>query len=423
MAIPLTAEKDHAAIPRQAVILCGGLGTRLGERTRTTPKPLLPVDGVPFLQILIQEIARTGIRRFVLLAAHFSEQIETFAREVGEKLGQTLEISVSIEPHLAGTAGALRHAAPLLDDSFFLLNGDSFFDLPLHGLIAVMHTHPRFEGVLALRYLANADRYGVVTMAGEQVTSFGEKPKSSGPGLINGGVYLFRRTIADHCPPQGSLETDVLPKLVEKGVIGGVRHDGFFLDIGIEEAYQQAQNQLPEHRRRPAIFLDRDGVLNHDHGHVGGIDRFEWNEGARETIRAFNDLGWYVFVVTNQAGIAKGKYGLADYWALRDHIRMELAAQGCQIDDERFCPYHPDASVPQWRDRSDWRKPEPGMLLDLLEKWPVRREMSFMIGDQETDVEAAKAAGLPGFRYQQGPLDRFALKCLDIVRAQGIKGG
>lgn len=410
---------ERTVIPRQAVILCGGLGTRLGERTLNTPKPLLPVGGVPFLQILMQEISRAGIRRFVLLAAHFSDQIEAFAREVGERLGQTLEVSVSIEPHLAGTAGALQHAAPLLDDSFFLLNGDSFFDVPLHRMMTVMAAHHRFEGVLALHYLANADRYGTVTMAGAQVTSFGEKLQADGPGLINGGVYLLRRTIVDHCPLQGSLEIDVLPHLVKKGLIGGVRHDGFFLDIGIEKAYQQAQHQLTECRRRPAIFLDRDGVLNADHGHVGHAENFKWNDGACETIRRFNELGWYVFIVTNQAGIAKGKYSLEDYWTLRDHIRADLAMRGCHIDDERFCPYHREGSVIQWRAQSDWRKPEPGMLLDLMEKWPVQPEMSFLIGDQETDVEAARAAGVPGFRYEGGSLVQFALDCLDVVRGRG----
>jgi D-glycero-D-manno-heptose 1,7-bisphosphate phosphatase len=285
-------------------------------------------------------------------------------------------------------------------------------------MTAVMNADSRLEGVLALRYLDDADRYGVVTMADERVTSFGEKLQAGGPGLINGGVYLFRRAIADHCPEQGSLEVDVLPRLVKKGVIGGVRHDGFFLDIGIEEAFEQAQSQLPKHRHRPAIFLDRDGVLNYDHGHVGRTDAFEWNEGAREAIRTFNDLGWYVFVVTNQAGIAKGKYSLADYWTLRDHIRADLAMFGCQIDDERFCPYHPDGSIPQWRSRSNWRKPEPGMLIDLFQKWPVQQEMSFLIGDQETDIEAATAAGLPGFKYRQGSLERFALQCLDAVKAR-----
>ncbi len=92
-------------------------------------------------------------------------------------------------------------------------------------------------------------------------------------------------------------------------------------------------------------------------------------EGAREAIRHCNDRGLYVFVVTNQAGIGKGLYSEEDMHALHDHMRRELAAIGAHIDDIRFCPDHPDAVLPQYRKESDWRKPGPGMLLDLMKHW------------------------------------------------------
>lgn len=409
-------------IPRQAVILCGGLGTRLGERTRNTPKPLLPVGDVPFLQILMQEVARSGVRRFLLLAAHFSEQIESFAATISSRLGMELTVDVSIEPELAGTGGAIRHAFDQLDEEFFLLNGDSFFDVPLHLLAAEAQRDRNASGVLALRNVPQADRYGVVTLAGNVVTAFGEKPNISGPALINGGVYLFRRTMVEDIPSRCSLEQDILPNLALDGKLLGVSSAGFFLDIGIETAYQQAQKELVGHRSRPALFLDRDGVLNVDRGHVGTIDRFEWMPGAREAVRAFNALGYYVFVVTNQAGIAKGKYTEQDYWQLRDYIRDAIALDGVQIDDERYCPYHPDATVPALRKTSNWRKPEPGMLLDLMDKWPVRQSGSFMIGDKLWDVEAANAAGIPGFLYEGGSLEMFALKALKSVQEMGNSG-
>jgi len=409
-------------MPRQAVILCGGLGTRLGERTRSTPKPLLPVGDVPFLQILMQEVARSGIRRFVLLAAHFADQIGAFASTVAEKLGIELTVEVSIEPDLAGTGGAVRHALHLLDEEFFLLNGDSFFDLPLHLLAAQARRNSAAAGVLGLREIPNADRYGVVTLEKDVVTSFGEKLHVNGPVLINGGVYLLRRSIVEKMPARCSLEQDVLPDLATAGRLRGIASDGFFIDIGIEEAYQSAQQQLVEHRYRPALFLDRDGVLNVDHGHVGTPERFQWIDGAREAIKSFNACGYYVFVVTNQAGIAKGKYTEEDYWRLRDHVREELAMVGARIDDERFCPYHPDAIVPSLRQHSSWRKPGPGMLLDLMKKWPVDRSGSLMIGDKSWDIEAAEAAGIPGFLYGGGNLETFAQSCLlDIKNREAGK--
>src|SRR6218665_3393929 len=112
----------------QGVILCGGLGSRLGSLTAETPKPLLPVDGTPFLQILMREITRYGVRRFLLLAAHRAEQIESLARLGVEALGGDIQVDVVIEPDRAGTGGALYNARPMLDEAFFLFNGDTLLD-------------------------------------------------------------------------------------------------------------------------------------------------------------------------------------------------------------------------------------------------------------------------------------------------------
>ncbi len=173
----------------------------------------------------------------------------------------------------------------------------------------------------------------------------------------------------------------------------------------------------PPRSARPAAFLDRDGVLIQDDGYVGTIERVRFIPGAAAGIRRLNEAGYLVFVVTNQSGVARGLYREADVAAVHAFIVDELARDGARIDDFRFCPYHPEAAVESYRRVSTWRKPEPGMLLDLIGQWRVERRGSFLVGDKQSDIAAAAAAAIPGFLFAGGDLDEFVAKCLEAVRA------
>jgi D-glycero-D-manno-heptose 1,7-bisphosphate phosphatase len=156
-----------------------------------------------------------------------------------------------------------------------------------------------------------------------------------------------------------------------------------------------------------ALFLDRDGVINIDHGYVGTPDRFEWVDGAREAIAYATQSGWRVFIVTNQSGVARGHYTEDEVRSLLDWIREECRLYGGTIDDARYCPYHPDASLEAYRRISDWRKPEPGMLLDLMRAWDLAPDRCLLIGDRPTDVQAAERAGVKGYLFPGGNLLKF----------------
>jgi len=158
------------------------------------------------------------------------------------------------------------------------------------------------------------------------------------------------------------------------------------------------------HRRRPAIFLDRDGTLNIDRGYTHRIADLVWQPEAREAVKYANDAGYYVFVVTNQAGVARGFYGEDDIAAFHAEMQTQLLAIGAHIDAFEWCPFHVDGTVEAYRKESRRRKPSPGMIEDLIDVWPVDMSRSLLIGDSTDDMKAAEAAGLVGIRYTGGSL-------------------
>ena len=138
-----------------------------------------------------------------------------------------------------------------------------------------------------------------------------------------------------------------------------------------------------------AAFLDRDGVINEDFGYVGKIEDFKFKEGIFELLKLLQNLGFTLFVVTNQSGIARGYYTKEDFYSLTEWMKEELKKEGIEIKDVRFCPHHPDITG-----ECECRKPKPGMILDLAEEYNIDLKNSIMIGDSQSDMDACENAGV-----------------------------
>ena len=162
--------------------------------------------------------------------------------------------------------------------------------------------------------------------------------------------------------------------------------------------------------KKPAVFLDRDGVLNKDKKYVHKISDFEWIDGAQESIKLLNKKGYFVFVVTNQSGIGRGFYSDEDVLHLHKHINIELSKINAKIDDFFYSPYHHSDSSGKFEHLKHLRKPNIGMLEAACKKWPVIKEMSLIIGDKEVDMLCAKNFGIKGFLFKESNLLKFIEK-------------
>jgi D,D-heptose 1,7-bisphosphate phosphatase len=390
----------------QGVFLVGGLGSRLQKLTGGMAKPVVDVGGRPFLDYLLDEASRHGLRRALLLCGYRADDL------VAAYNGRTIRgmtIETAVEPTPAGTAGALALAADRLDDWFFLINGDSLFDFNWLGLLPPPGDAGTAWVRMALASGVGGTRYGRVAIEGRLVRDF--VPAGALDRPINAGVYLMRKAILSRIGSLPcSLENDVLPALAKEGLVEGSIIEAPFIDIGIPEDFARAQSLVPRIVRRPAAFLDRDGVLNVDAGYVHRADQVRWIDGARETVRWLNDAGYLVFVVTNQAGIARGLYSEQHVADLHAWMNRELGKTGAHIDCVEYCPFHPEGTVERYRRVSDLRKPAPGMLKKLLSEWSVDTSQSFLVGDNDTDLEAAAAAGIRGHLFAGGNLLDFVTK-------------
>jgi len=224
----------------KAVLLVGGLGTRLRSVLPSTPKVLASVGKRSFLQLLVAQLRSQGIRRLVMSTGYLADQIEN---EFGDGRALDVTIEYSKEEQPLGTAGAIRLAQDLLRDApeFLVMNGDSFLEVDFRKLMDFHRDH-QAVATIAVRRVENTCRYGTVLVdAKGRVIGFAEKASSDVPGVVNGGVYIFNHAVLQYLPElSGSLERDVFPRLLDQGVYAQEQH-GMFIDIGTPADYLRAQ--------------------------------------------------------------------------------------------------------------------------------------------------------------------------------------
>lgn len=227
---------------KEAIILAGGLGTRLRSIVSELPKCMAPVNNRPFLYYVIEHCRQQGIERFIFSVGYKYEAIEAYVKEQFSSLHSRF----SIEDTPLGTGGAIKPACSLAkDENVLVLNGDTLFSIDVHQL-SYFHLHHQADCSLSLKPMKQFDRYGVVTLDEHaQVKAFREKQYYD-EGLINGGVYALNVAsfMMEELSEKFSFEKDYLEQYVNKRKIFGMSQDKYFIDIGIPEDYERAQKEI-----------------------------------------------------------------------------------------------------------------------------------------------------------------------------------
>jgi len=373
----------------EAIILAGGFGTRLRHIVPDVPKPMAPVDGRPFLRYLLDDLTSKGVDRIILAVGYMKEVIMEYFG--GSYRGAELIYSSEDTPLFTG--GAVKQALELCrEESVFVVNGDTYFDVDLKAM-AEFKAGKNSSFVLAARPMSNFDRYGTLDLDNTgKILKFCEKMPTE-YGIINGGIYLMDRAfLADIEAQAFSLESDVLEKVVGLKELFAFISKGYFIDIGVPIDYEQAQTDFRErHPVLKAAFFDRDGTINVDVNYLHKPEDLVFIDGMPDFIHKWNQWGYKVIVVTNQAGIARGMYTEEDMRALHRHMNERLAEWGAHIDAFYHCPHHP-----KFTGACSCRKPEPGMLEKAIYEFDLDPAQCIMFGDKPWDVEAAQRCGVIG---------------------------
>jgi D-glycero-alpha-D-manno-heptose 1-phosphate guanylyltransferase len=378
----------------EAIILAGGLGTRLRDTVPNLPKCMALVADRPFLSFVIDALRMQGIEKFVFALGYKAEIIIEYL----ETAYPTLNYSSVIESEPLGTGGAIQLAIKKITSSNTLIvNGDTLFKINVKTIFQ-LHYQNNAECTLVLKKMQNFDRYGVVEInKADQIISFKEKQFYK-QGLINGGVYVLNKEkfLARSLPLKFSFEKDYLEKYCDEKKFFGSVQKGYFIDIGVPADYQQALEDLkkPELNLRAidkswTIFLDRDGVINEER-----IGKYVLNWGgfvfSAGVLKAFQILGkkfGRIIIVSNQRGVGKLLMTENDLLNINREMQKEVETTGSKIDKIYYCTEKDSTCFN--------RKPNPGMAIQAINDFPdINFSKSIMVGNKPGDMRFGRAAGM-----------------------------
>lgn len=378
---------------KEAIILAGGLGTRLREIVQDVPKCMAPVAGHPFLKHVVRYLLSRGIQKFIFSLGYKHEMIEEFLKAEFP----TLSYQCAVESESLGTGGAIKLACKRATESnVIVVNGDTLFKANIEQALT-FHKSAKSECTLLLKPMKRFDRYGTVELdTNYVVTNFKEK-RFLEAGDINAGIYILNveAFLDKELPEKFSFEKDYLEQFYVHRKIFGIIQDEYFIDIGIPDDYQRAQRELKQIPLRLenldeswTLFLDRDGVINHEkeNSYIFNWDEFEFYPGVIEAMSLLSKRFNAIIVVSNQRGIGRGLMSEEDLLDIQSRMKLTIEEGGGRIDKIYYCTSADSTNF--------YRKPNPGMALQAARDFPfIDLSKSIMVGNKVSDMQFGRNAG------------------------------
>ncbi len=391
-----------------AVIQAGGKGTRLRELTNDKiPKPLLKINGKPMLEWQIENLIQHGIREVVIIIGHLGEKIQEYFGN-GDKWKVKIEYIREERP--LGSAGALYFLRNKEKRDFIFIFGDVMFDLDWNRFIDF---HEGKNGLATLLVHPNSHPYDsdLVRMDAEnRVIGFDYKGSRNEyyDNCVNAGLYILKIDALDTIGEEKyfDLEKDVLQDLIAQEMVYGYRTPEYVKDAGTPERFKAVSEEQKRgiwkgrnlENLQKCIFLDRDGTLNKYNGLISIPDELELERDAAKAVRLINESGYLAIVATNQPVVARGMCGIDMVEKIHRKLGVLLGEEGAYLDDILFCPHHPDRGYQgenaEYKVKCTCRKPLTGMIDEMVKKYHIDKERSYIIGDTTTDIQLGKNAGI-----------------------------
>jgi len=370
---------------KQAVILAGGLGTRLRPITNNTPKPMIRFHGKPFLEYLIIMLRGQGVSEVVLLLGYLSDQIVDYFKD-GKNFGVDIKYSIS---HVEDDTGSrLKKGFNLYNDEFLLMYCDNYWPLELKKMYS---NYKKNNKDAQITIYNNKDMYtkNNCKVSKEGLLEIYDKTKTD--LNLNGvdiGFLIIKKNLLKLLP-EGNInfEKELLPILVKNSNIGVYKTNHKYYSIGSLERLPITEKFL---KCEPAIILDRDGVLNkkaNKGDYIKSINEFEWIPKSIEALKILSVYGYKLIIVTNQAGIARNLMTEEDLTLIHKKMEEDLSEFGIKIAKIYYCPHG-------WDDNCECRKPKTGMLYQAQKDFHLDLTKTYFIGDDERDKIAGDAAGM-----------------------------